>query len=786
MKNKSIIAILITLIVVIILILVFRSGEEVMIRDNRPAVLPAAKNDSRYVGRQACLPCHQREVQLWKNSDHDKAMQIASDSTVLGNFNDVSFTWYGVTSRFFKKDDGFFVHTQGEKGVFKDFRISYTFGIRPLQQYLVVFPDGRVQTLPFCWDTRPKEQGGQRWFHIYSNEPIEPDDILFWTGINQNWNYMCAECHSTNVKKNYDYSTDTYQTSFSEIDVSCEMCHGPGSAHVEWAEQFKKEKRISVEGNMGLRVRLKDLNNGTWIFKDMEKGTAQRSVPLSSTIQIETCALCHSRRSQLTDNYVHGKPILDTHRLPFLDEHLYFPDGQIEDEVYVYHSFLQSKMYRKGVICSDCHEPHSARVYSPDNSLCFRCHLPQKYNVSGHHFHKPDSSGASCRDCHMPERTYMVVDPRRDHSIRIPRPDLSDKLGTPNACIQCHKDKSNRWATDYVIKWYGKDFVERPQYGEVFEAARHRQPGIGEALRQLIAEKDQSPMVKATALNLLSRYSSPASLEIIRNNIYDRDPLIRLAALSALEIFSPAERFLLAKNALEDPIKSVRLQAAYLLSEIPADNMTAFDRAVLDRALVEYRDVQIFNADQPSALVNLGVLYTRQGKFKEAEKAYADAISKEPAFVYAYVNLSDLYRQTGNDSAGQEILLQGLKRNPKSAELYHTYGLLLTRQKKREEAVRAFEKAVELQPENNQMKYFLALAVLQTGNYEKALKILEEAHRLAPADPEILYALATINRDHKNYQAALRYVQRLRKLDPSNTMYQQLVSEIAQLADLNQ
>ena len=376
----------------------------------------------------------------------------------------------------------------------------------------------------------------------------------------------------------------------------------------------------------------------------------------------------------------------------------------------------------------------------------------------------------------------MVVDPRRDHSIRIPRPDLSDKLGTPNACIQCHKDKSNRWATDYVIKWYGKDFIEQPHYGVVFEAARRRQPGIGEELRRLIGEEDQSPMVEATALNLLSRYPSPASLEIIRIKIYDKDPLIRLASLTALENYSPAERFLLAKNLLEDPIKSVRIQAAYLLSEIATDNMTAFDRAVLDKTLTEYRDVQLFNADQPAALVNLGVLYTRQEKFKEAEKAYSNAISKEPSFVYAYVNLADLYRQMGDDPAGEQVLREGLKSNPKSAELYHTYGLLLTRQKKREEAVEAFERAVDLQPDNIQMRYYLGLAILQTGEYQKALKILDEAHRLAPADTEILYALATINRDHKNYPAALRYVQRLRELDPANGMYQQLLSEIAQLA----
>jgi Flp pilus assembly protein TadD len=738
------------------------------------------EGSAEYTGRKTCIPCHQREAQLWKNSDHDRAMQIAADSTVLGDFNHAAFTWFGVTSRFFKKDGDFYVNTQDEDDTLRDFKITYTFGIRPLQQYLITFPDGRIQTLPLCWDARPKEKGGQRWFHIYANEQIKPDDLLFWTGINQNWNYMCAECHSTNVKKNYDYHTETYLTTFSEIDVSCEMCHGPGSTHVAWAELFKKEKRVSLEGDLGLVVRLKDLNQGTWVFKDMEKGTAERTAPLSSAVQIETCALCHSRRSQLTDNYVHGQPILNTHRLPFLDEPLYFPDGQIREEVYEYHSFLQSKMYSKGVVCSDCHEPHSAKVYSDDNSLCFRCHLPQKFDTPAHHFHKPDSSGASCRDCHMPERTYMVVDPRRDHSIRIPRPDLSDSLGTPNACIQCHQDKTNRWATEYVDKWYGKTFSEKPHFAKVFAAVRRGLPNMGDPLRRLTAAEDQPPMVKATALSLLRVYPDPSARELIQTNLYDKDPLIRLAALTALENFSLDERFLLAKNLLEDPVKSVRTQAAYLLSEVAQADMTAFDRAALNKALAEYTEAQLFNADQPSALVNLGVLYTRQEKFTEAELAYRKAIEKAPAFVYAYVNLSDLYRQQGKDQSGEEVIKNGLKLNPQSAELYNAYGLLLTRQKKREEAVQAFKKVVEYQPDNWQARYYLGLAMLETGKVKEASKILEAAQRLFPANTELLFALATINRDQGDMKKALKYANDLANLAPDNAVYNQLLQEIQQ------
>ncbi len=769
-----------TLILIIIFFMLLNDDKESPIAypESKSVTSTISSTPNDYVGRQACVPCHQKEYNLWKNSDHDLAMQIASDTTVLGDFENATFTWYGVTSRFFIEDDIYYVNTEGEDGKNHDYKITYTFGVRPLQQYLVKFPDGRLQTLPLCWDTRPKEQGGQRWYHIYPDERIPPNDILFWTRMNQTWNYMCAECHSTNVKKNYDYQTDSYHTTFSEIDVSCEMCHGPGRAHVKWAEIQEKENRISAEGNMGLKVRLKDLSGGTWVFRDMEKGTAERTVPSSTRAQIETCALCHSRRSQLTDDFVHGKSILNTHRLPFIDERLYFPDGQILEEVYVYHSFLQSKMFEKGVVCSDCHEPHSAKVFSDDNSLCFRCHLPQKFDVPAHHFHKPDSTGGSCRDCHMPERTYMVVDPRRDHSIRIPRPDLSEKLGTPNACIQCHKDKNNRWATDYMVKWYGKKFLEREHFGEIVLAAQTGETGAAAVLLILIRDEEQPDMVKATALNLLQRFPGQMAYETIGVKLYDKDPLIRLAAISALENYNVNEKFTLAKNLLQDPVKSVRIQAAYILSDVPLQSMTAFDRASLNEALEEYIQVQKFNSDRPSALVNLGVVYTRQGKLKEAEEVYKRAIALEPAYVYTYINLSDLYRQTKQDVKGEVLLREAIRRNSGSADLYHSYGLVLTRLKKRGEALAAIQKAAELEPNNIERKYYWALAVLQTGNHDKAIQILEDAYKLDPNNIDILYGLATICRDRGDMRKALKYGRQLVDLSPDNPSYSQLLQEI--------
>lgn len=781
MKNKYVIYIVIAAILIIIIsIATWKNRQDVPQRtvSKKSSISVLSADSLLYVGRKACVDCHKKEYDLWQDSHHDLAMQVVNDTTVLGDFNDASFTHFGVTSRFYKKDGKFIVYTEGEDSEFHEYEVAYLFGISPLQQFLVAFPAGRFQTLPLCWDTRPKEQGGQRWFHIYADEKITSNDILFWTRMNQNWNYMCAECHSTNLRKNYDYKTERYQTSYSEIDVSCEACHGPGSEHVAWAKMYEKEKRVSVKGDMGLRVRLKDLNEGIWVFRDMEKGTAERTVPVSSEDQIEVCARCHSRRSALTDDYIYGEPFLNTHRVPPLDEAFYYDDGQIKEEVYVYGSFLQSKMYQKGVICSDCHEPHSTKVYIHDNSLCFRCHLQQKFDIKEHHFHKPNDRGGSCMDCHMPETTYMVVDPRRDHSIRIPRPNLSKKIGSPNACNQCHQDKSIQWSVDYMIKWYGEDFVNKPHYGDVFHTARRGHPQSAGNLINIINDDLIPNMVKATALSILARYPEEQTTRILKDALFDKDPLIRMTAVSSLNFLDINNRFVLAKHLLQDSVKAVRLRATNTLSETPRNMMTNFDIAVFETALSEYVETQLFNADRPSAYVDLGVVNLNRGNPRDAEEAYKKAIALEPAYAYSYINLADLYRQQGRDVEGEKLLREALAYNPWSADLYHALGLLLTRQKRRSEAIEVFEQAANLNPENEGLQYYYALAIMETGQIEKTLEILEKAHQINPYNTNIIFALTTINRDRNNLKDALKYAEKLYELAPQSQGSQQLLIQI--------
>jgi len=492
-----------------------------------------------YVGSRACAACHRAEFDAWHGSHHDLAMQLATSKTVLGDFDNASLTHFGVTSSFYKKDDKYRVRTEGQDGKLQDYEIKYTFGVNPLQQYLIEFPGGRLQALSIAWDTRSKGQGGQRWFHLYADEKIAHDDELHWTKPGQNWNSMCAECHSTHLEKNYDPVTRTFSTTWSEVDVSCEACHGPGSDHVAWAEHKPGWKKL--EASKGLAVSIDERRDIQWKINP-ETGNASRSKVRSSEKEIEMCARCHSRRSPISGGYVHGEPLLD-HYLPrLLDEGMYHADGQIDDEVYVYGSFIQSKMYHAGVTCSDCHEPHSLALRVPGNGACLQCHQAGKYDQTGHHFHKPGSAGASCAECHMPPKTYMVVDPRHDHSLRIPRPDLTVELGTPNACNNCHADETPEWAMKQVQAWYGHTPAGFQNYAHTLHAARRSQPGMGDELAALIRNTETPAIARATALSLIGPYLRPATLDVLTLGLADDNALVREAAVGMLESTPPEIR----------------------------------------------------------------------------------------------------------------------------------------------------------------------------------------------------------------------------------------------------
>ena len=727
------------------------------------AVMAGATAPVEYVGRSVCAECHVEEAVQWAGSHHDLAMQPATAATVLGDFNDASLTHFGVTSSFFKKDGSFMVRTGGPDGKLQDYMVKYTFGVTPLQQYLIEFPGGRLQALGLAWDTRPQEQGGQRWFHLYPGEKIAHDDELHWTKPSQNWNNMCAECHSTRLEKGYDPVTREFSTMWSEIDVSCEACHGPGAGHVSWAQ--REPGREKPDAGRGLGLVLDERTDVHWKINP-DTGTASRSKVRKTDKEIEMCARCHSRRAPLSGDYVHGEPLLD-HYLPrLLDEGMYFADGQIQDEVYVYGSFLQSRMYHAGVTCSDCHEPHSLALRSPGNGVCLQCHTADKYDKPEHHFHKPGSAGASCAECHMPPRTYMVVDPRHDHSMRIPRPDLSVELGTPNACNNCHEDQGAGWAAGQVRSWYGHIPTGFQSYAQTLHAARTAEPGAGDALAALVRDTEVPDIARATALARIGQYLDQSTVDVLVSGLSDDDARVRQAAMGLLERVPLNMRVQLAFPGLEDPVLAVRMEAARVLSAVPAGELTAEQRTLLENGIEDYVAAQLASAERPEAQTNLGNLYAAQGELEQAETAYETAIDLNPVFTPGYINLADLYRVSGNETAAEKLLRRAIRVIPENADVHYALGLSLIRQQRGDEAIGELRLASTLNPDNAHYIYVYAVALNSTGKPEQAIMVLQGAHQAHPNNVEILNALVAFHRDLGNQAAANGFAGKLRAISP--------------------
>jgi tetratricopeptide (TPR) repeat protein len=729
---------------------------------------PAA---ATYAGTAACAACHAKEHAAWQGSQHDRAMQIASERTVLGDFANAKF---GGAS-FFRRDGRFFVNTEGPDGKHAAFEIRYAFGVEPLQQYLIELPGGRLQALGLAWDARPKAAGGQRWFHLYPDRKLKPGDPLHWTGIDQNWNYQCADCHSTNLRKGYDEKAGAFETTWADLNVGCEACHGPGSNHVAWAKKEGDWQRY--EGGKGLAVALDERRGATWAI-DPARGNAARSKPRETSREIEACARCHARRGQFSDDWRPGQPFADAFRAALIEPGLYHVDGQQRDEVYTYGSFLQSRMHARGVTCSDCHDPHSGKPRAPGNAACAQCHAPARYDSSAHTHHPAGSQGAACSACHMSTTTYMVVDPRHDHGFRIPRPDRTVALGVPNACNQCHAKETPKWAADAIAKWFPQPKPGFQTFAEGFHAADRGAPGAPGALIRIAEDRAQPAIVRASALQRLGRQLTGATLPTVRNALNDPDPIVRAAAVNALAGADAATRVQLLARLLGDPVRLVRMDAARTLAGEAEARLAADDRRRFESALDEYIAAQRFNADRPEGHAALGILHAMRGRDAEAAAAYRKALELDPTYVQAALNLADLHRAVAREDEAERTLREALKRSPQSAPVRHALGLALVRQKRTSEALAELALAAKLAPDDARFAYVYGVALYDTGKRAEAMKVLQAALARHPYDRELLFALATYERAAGDAARSRERARLLRELEPENRDFARLAAEL--------
>ncbi|WP_304197048.1 tetratricopeptide repeat protein [Flavobacterium alvei] len=698
---------------------------------------------SAYVGDQSCKKCHSIEFKEWKHSDHYMSMLPPNDSTVKGDFNNVTFSADGVNSRFYKKGAKFYINTEGDDGKNHDFEVKYIFGYKPLQQYLVQFPGGKMQVPRLSWDVNKK-----KWFNQYAGQKIPSHDWLHWTGNAQNWNTMCASCHSTNLRKNYDIKTDTYKTSYSIINVSCESCHGGGKNHVDF-----------ING---------DYKSGTKVagsFMKLAKNSKQ-------TEELNTCAPCHARVSELSGSHIDSKEIMDNYIPQIPDTENYHADGQVDDEDYIYTSFLQSRMFHKGVTCSTCHNPHSAKLKRTGNQTCTLCHVPTKYDVPKHTFHKKGTPAAECKNCHMPGKYYMGNDYRHDHSFRVPRPDLSVKYGTPNACSNCHKDKSEKVLADAIVKWYGPK--RKYHFAEDLIPGSKQDANSEKHLTKLISNQFVPKIIKATATFYLANIQTETSLNTLLARLASKEAQIRYRALRSLASF-PSDRWIeVVGPLLSDKVRSVRIAAADLYITIPREQLPSQYEKAFSLAQIELEKSLRYQTDFSTGNVMLADYYLKLKDYDNAEKFYLRGLKKDSNMNYALLNLSAAYNSQGKNMQALQALELALKNDSKNDRIYYNMALLHNEMNNIPAAEKAFAKAVELKSSNPRVYYNYGLLLSQSKKNKEAEAVLLKGIAINPSFPDLYYALTYVYIQTNNKLKAVQTGMKLKQLDPTNPNYQEM------------
>ncbi|WP_242157649.1 tetratricopeptide repeat protein [Aestuariivivens sediminis] len=701
--------------------------------------------DSHFLGDQVCQSCHSQEFEDWKDSHHDKAMAIASDSTVLGDFSSVTFRSQGVTSHFFTRGNAYYVNTEGPDGNNHDYKIEYTFGIEPLQQYIVKFPNGRYQCLRTAWDTKKN-----KWFDLYPDFKIIHSEWLHWSRGGLNWNNMCSDCHSTNVRKNFKEETQSYNTQYALINVSCEACHGPGKTHVERAENLGSDYKVT-----------NDLK--------MVPGT-------NSKLLVDQCARCHMRREQISEFYNFEGTLLDHYFPQLIVENIYYPDGQILDEDYVYGSFIQSKMYHNEVTCTNCHNPHSLKLKFVGNALCTQCHVPENYDTVNHHFHPMNTESSACINCHMTGKFYMGNDFRRDHSFRIPRPDQSLKYDTPNACTKCHDNKDDQWAWDNYLRLYGEP--KNKHFSDLLIPGLRVEPDGYNHLLELAKDTVYPDMARASAVRGMVNYSGPQVVDDMLRFLKDESPLVKGATLDALGEINTSDYVNYFLPLLNDEKRAVRVKAFFALAPLDVSLVPEHYKQVYNDVKKEFETSLKVTADFVGGKVKEADYFLKKGDLDRAIKGYEDALNIDNTNNIVRTNLANLYYRNNNFESAEEAFITIIEQEPEYGQTYYSYGLLLAELNRVKDAIVQMELAIKFMPDNVRPYYNLSLLYDKADDLKKAESIAVQGLKKAPQNESMLYILAYIYSKGNQLEKAKNIARRLVDLYPNNPDYRTFYNQL--------
>jgi predicted CXXCH cytochrome family protein len=758
-----------------------------------------------YAGSASCVDCHVKEFREWKGSHHQLAMRDIDpklDNEAFAPTRTIKHA--SQTSTAEVKDGKLTLTTLGPDGGQHGYVPAFALGVEPVRQYLMPFPDGRLQVTELAFDPAKKD-----WFDVYNDEDRKNTDWGHWSNRGMNWNSMCATCHTTVYQKNYDATADAYKSAYQEMGVGCEQCHGPMKTHNDW--QYAHGGKARIASTAPALDAARAVSPGPVAGADPTRASSPGSensfasentkpsllapgfspdptlVKLDGPQYFNTCAACHSRRSDLTGDFRAGQNYLDHYGLVLPDlTNTFYPDGQIWDEDFEITAFTLSYMHRQGIRCTDCHNPHTGKRKLEGDALCLRCHfapVTNKIAITAEHSHHPAGKGGSlCTDCHMPQTVYMARHWRHDHGMTIPDPLLTKQHGIPNACNRCHADKTVDWSLEYMDKWYGgrMDRIGRKR-GQLLARIKAGDLSAVPGTIDLLRDEKNSSWRAVYAKFLLAALEDGRSRELVEQvggelfkMLDDEAPMAQASAIESLDpivpggfgAVSPDKLHAKLTELLKSPSRLVRVRAAWALRrQLPEG-----------QARDELKAAMRYSEDQPLGAFQWAQFYVDGGQPEKALPWFEKAVAWDPAavpFRHSYAMTLDALGRP------MDALVQAKKAaelDPQQGAHQYALGLLYAELGQLEESRTALQAATQRDPNHPRYWYNLGLAEAKLNNLQPAVDALARAEKLDPQEPGYPFARATILLQNNRNEEAKAALQRVLQIAPNHPQARALLN----------
>jgi len=696
-------------------------------------------------GSKTCRDCHEEFYQLWATSWHGLAMQPytpeLSRSKLTAQAVDVT-----IGKRRYRAEIGAgagWVRQQGPEGE-KKYPIAHVMGGKNVYYFLSPLQRGRLQVLPVAYDVHKKA-----WYDTAASGvrhfPDRRDEALDWTDRLFTFNTTCFNCHVSQLATNYDFSTDSYHTTWAEPGISCESCHGPAGEHVRAMEAAPKDEQA------------KDIK----IIRTRDFTAEQMS---------DMCATCHAKMVPLSLSFTPGDKFFDHYDLVTLEHSDFYPDGRDLGENYTHTSWLMSPCLKSGKLdCNHCHTPSGRMRFDGEkaNECCLPCHEKEVKGAVEHGHHPPGSKGNECIGCHMPMTRFAAMG-RSDHSMRPPMPAATLAFKSPNACNLCHTDQDAAWSETWVRQWYKGNYqVETVRRGGLIDAARKLQWNrLAEMLAELGAKED-NPIYKTSLVRLVRACPDQRVGPALLRALGDPSPLVRSAAASALGDHPTPEVIKELLAATRDPSRLVRIRSAMALAAVAPDTLAEErDRQSLGKAIAEFKTAMQARPDDWASYANLGNFYMEGRQFHEAVKCFETSYQLEPRSIGPMVNAAIAYSNMNRNEDAERCLRRALEAEPANAAANFNLGLLLGEQGRLEDAEQALRLALKSDPRMAAAAYNLGVIVAKK-NLDEALLWCRKAHELRPDDPKYAHTLAFYQREKGDTQSAIQLLREVIRRQPA-------------------